>query len=626
MSFRFMTIAGPRPRCGAFVAVLWVGLGVGIRPTWAQTGTGNAVVLPLVEIFSARVANQEPVSTFAMPVSALRFEPTVDVQARNFAEGQADIAIRGGTFANTGISVGAAPLYDPQTGHYTAELPLAPAMLAAPDVRVGSAQALSGGRGTAGSVGYAWRPITAGGSIGGAVGTYQTENTEVYSAVAGPGGWAADIAAATSRSAGTIEHGDHDFSRANLRLQHRDAMSDTNVAVGYQAKFFGWPNLYTPFNSPETEDLETVLVVANHRREWAGGSQVEAGAYYRRNKDDYAFNRFAPVPAVHPFQHTTWVYGSGARGRWQTGREFALNWAAELTADEIESTSLRFGRFKSRTQGRLAAYPERRWAHADGGEWVATGGAAWEESNRDGGALLPMLELAREDAAGGWSRWALAYTATSQVPSYTALNSSTMGGLFRGNPDLGRSLAHTLDFRLTGQVKDWQIEAAAFWRRDDALVDWVFRRGVTARAARAVDLDTFGLEMFARRSWRALDLLLGYGWLHKEANYGDTMIDGSFYALNFPEHRITVAITWRALPGLEVRFDNEARWQADNPLRRVGGDEAVISALGVYWRPRAAPGWRYSLEIDNLWNTNFEEVPATPAGNRLVSVGARYGW
>src|SRR5882757_2919771 len=90
------------------------------------------VSLPGVTVYSPGVANQEPVGTFAMPVSALRFEPRVDVQARNLAEGQADIAIRGGTFENTGFKVGAFSVYDPQTGHYLAELPIAPAMLSSP--------------------------------------------------------------------------------------------------------------------------------------------------------------------------------------------------------------------------------------------------------------------------------------------------------------------------------------------------------------------------------------------------------------------------------------------------------------------------------------------------------------
>ena len=79
-----------------------------------------------------------------MPVTALRYEPLVDVQARNFAEDQADVAIRGGIFENTGFRIGGVSLYDPQTGHYFAEIPVAPAMLSAPQVLTGVDNALDG--------------------------------------------------------------------------------------------------------------------------------------------------------------------------------------------------------------------------------------------------------------------------------------------------------------------------------------------------------------------------------------------------------------------------------------------------------------------------------------------------
>ena len=85
-------------------------------------------------VASPRVANQAPGGTFAMPVSVLRYEPRVDLQARNLVEGQADLTLRGGTFESTGWALGAVSLGAPQTGHYLAELPVDPAMLTPPQL------------------------------------------------------------------------------------------------------------------------------------------------------------------------------------------------------------------------------------------------------------------------------------------------------------------------------------------------------------------------------------------------------------------------------------------------------------------------------------------------------------
>src|SRR2546423_3645694 len=123
----------------------------------------NAVNLPEITVYSSRIANQAPAGSFAMPVSALRFEPQVDLQSRNLAEGQADVTIRGGIFENSAFQLGAITVTDPQTGHYFAELPVAPAMLSAPEIFTGADLALRATNTTVGVVGYGWRPIRDGG-------------------------------------------------------------------------------------------------------------------------------------------------------------------------------------------------------------------------------------------------------------------------------------------------------------------------------------------------------------------------------------------------------------------------------------------------------------------------------
>ena len=81
----------------------------------------------------------------------------------------------------------------------------------------------------------------------------------IYQGVArewGAGGqrWGVDIALAHSESDGPIAFGEHEFDRANIRFQYSNARSQTDLIAAYQGKRFGWPNLYTPFNSNETEN------------------------------------------------------------------------------------------------------------------------------------------------------------------------------------------------------------------------------------------------------------------------------------------------------------------------------------------------------------------------------------
>ncbi len=587
------------------------------------------VVLTGVDVYSTRVANQEPVATFAMPVSALRYEPLVDVQGRNFAEAQADVSVRGGIFENTGFRLGAVSLSDPQTGHYLAEIPLAPAMLGAPVIQTGVDHALAASNSTVAGVNHGWRRIQEGGMLAGAVGQDGASRGDFYAALdelaqLGSAGLAADVAWATSNSDGSVPFGEHDFSRLSGRLQLQGEASQTDLAVGYQAKFFGWPNLYTPFNSNETENLQTVLVAANHRTELGGGDFLEAGLFHRRNKDDYAFNRFTPLGVLHPFQHTTWLSGAAVGGRVQHAG-LKWNFRAEVTADKLKSTSLVFGPPGSRTLYKVGVMPERIWAATDGAYGLKLG-ATLEGSNRGGSAGSPVLELSRAWSGSSLRRVYFSYAKTTQLPSYTALKSNAAAGLFRGNAALGRATSQNLEIGADWNLGDWHARAAVFARRDEGLADWTFRQGVTARSANPVDIDTAGTELVAMRTWSRVDLVLGATVLGKSSDYRGAVVDASFYALNFARTRLTAAVTVHLTKQLELRADNEYRHQAANPLRTLGGNDATLSTLALTFRPGVAGGLEVSASVDNLWQSDFQDVPGVPAAPRQASVGASVRW
>ncbi len=580
--------------------------------------------LPDYVVAGARVANDDAVGSMTTPVSALRYEPRVDVQSRNLAEAQADVAIRGGHFENTGFRLGAANLTDPQTGHYVAELPVSPLMLTAARVETGLENARHGLNAGVGSVAFEWRPIQDRVEIAAAGGGDGFNRQSIYGASATTRNgfvFAADGEWARSEGQGSIPGGDHQFERTAARFQVRSAATQTDLFLGYQKKFFGWPNLYTPFGFNESENLQTVLALLNHRWADQAGNLVTAAAFYRRNKDDYEFNRAVPG-ASNPFQHTTWARGVAVDGRLVAGPATALRVGADVTMDKIQSTSLTFGRFASRTMSKLTFVPEQTIATVHG-DVLVSAGASFDDSNREASAVSPLLGVEWRSKMGAFY---VEYSGASQVASYTALNSSATAGLFRGNPNLGRAYSKNAELGFRGEVRGWHFEAATFVRQDDDLVDWTFRRGVTARTANAVDIRTTGIELVAARRTERWEVVFSYSWLEKSADYGSALIDASFYALNFPRHRATAALAARLGAGFELRLDNEYRVQEPNPLRVTGGDRGLQSSLGLYYTPPVAKRWQVSLRVDNVWDDDFQDVPAVPAAPRQWMTGATWRW
>lgn len=591
----------------------------------------SPVALPAYTVTAGLVANQEPAGSINMPVSLLRFEPRVDLQSRNLAEAQADIAIRGGIFESSGFRVGALSLYDPQTGHYFAEVPVAPAMLNSPSIVTGSDNALSGFNATVGTVSFGWRPIEQHGEISFGGGEDDYNRQSFYEGLVYPqkflgGQFAADFEWSRSASDGSVPFGDHDFQRIGGRVQHRTARTQTDLFAGYQTKFFGWPNLYTPFGVNETENLQTVLVALNHRWTGEAGSSLEMGAYYRRNRDDYDYNRYATQSNL--FQHTTWVRGAALHGRQQFA-DFGLNYSAQFMHDNLTSTSLTFGPADKRSAFKLAVAPEKSFELAEG-SLTLRGGLAYDESNRSKDAISPLARV-QWDAASD-RQYYFEYSDATQLPTYTALKSNRAAGLFRGNPDLGRETSRNLEVGVNTKVGGWKLDAAVFYRWDDDLADWTYTQppaGSTANPARTanpVDIGAFGFETIAIRRTKAYDLVLGYTYLHKSADYRLAAVDASFYALNFPIHRLTAALTWRLGAGWEIHSDNEYRVQEKNIIRRIGGDNALISSLGLHYLPPSLKGWEFSVLVDNLWDSDFQELPAVPAAPRQVSGSITLRW
>jgi hypothetical protein len=78
--------------------------------------------------------------------------------------------------------------------------------------------------------------------------------------------------------------------------------------------------------------------------------------------------------------------------------------------------------------------------------------------------------------------------------------------------------------------------------------------------------------------------------------------------------------------GWELRVDNEFRVQAKNLLRFVGGDQAWGAAAGLYYLPPRLRGVEFSALVDNLWDSDFQQVPGVPAARRQYSVGVAYRW
>ncbi|MDP8215248.1 MAG: TonB-dependent receptor [Candidatus Euphemobacter frigidus] len=595
-----------------------------------------ALELPAVVVCAGGPPAAAPAGTFAAPVSLLRFNPQVDLQSRNMAEAQADLSIRGGIFSTTGFAVGAITLLDPQTGHYAAEIPIPPGMLTTPRILTGIDSKLFGFNSLVGTVDYQWMLIETGGVARAGLGEHRLNLQHAYAAyltdppelLAGlTEKIAFDLDLARSESDGTRPQGDYNFRRIGGRLQFQGGDYQSDLFCGYQSKFFGWPDMYTPkdyYDTDETESLHTTLVILNHRVEYSGQNYLELSGCYRRNRDHYILQR--SDPEIYQAFHRTQVWTAGFNG-WHAFNFFDLNYSGRLAADTLTSTALTFSPYYSRTIGKLAVLPRKIVELNPELSFSLSCGAAFDDSNRSASSLSPLAGVALLQLlpGRGENRYYCSYASADQLPSYTALGSPPEG-LFGGNPDLGLQRSHNLEAGIELLRESWSLHGAVFYRIENDLVDWTYEEGSpNARTASAVDIKTWGAEIILDKKWRDLYLQAGYTCLKKSHDYKTPDVDASFYAINFPRHRFTGTLVWRFLEDFELRSENEYRMQEDNYLRG-GRRNACLTYLGLSYLPRILPGLKVTATIDNPFKVSFEEIPGVPCPGRQFTLSVAYFW
>lgn len=599
--------------------------------SYAQATSNTETAIEQITVEASATANKLPVGTFDSPVSNLEYDPRVDLQSRNMAEAQADVTIRGGIFENTGFRVGSATLLDPQTGHYVAELPIAPQMLTGPYILTGADNALNGMNSSVGSISFGFKPIKTGGNVSVGTGTNDFNLQSIYAGIStdvdDAKNWQVGFEGeySHSQSDGSIENGDHDFNRASARIQLISSDSQTDVLYGSQEKFFGWPNMYTPFGVNETEELETRLLMLNHQQNYADNSHFEVSAYYRKHNDHYVFSRENPS-AFEAF-HETKVKSIAVSGSHAQNTAFAVNYSAQYIEDEIESTTLE-NNFTSRTYYKLSVLPEYKIDLKQNQLLTLRLGAAFDDTNRGDSelSLIGDISLNTQNSDGSEQTVYLSYAQASQVAGYTAIGGSDQGGLFRSNYNLERETTKNLELGYLIQEQTWQLNSAVFYREDNNLTDWTFSfDSSSARFANPVDIDATGVEFFATKYFDTTELIASYTYLNKSENYGNADIDASFYALNFPDHRVTLGAIWAPNDLIEMRIDNEWRKQHENALRN-SKDTALFTQLSLKITPTVINNLFITLAADNVWDESFEEIPGTPGRGEQYTLSATYSW
>ncbi|MGH9529150.1 MAG: TonB-dependent receptor plug domain-containing protein, partial [Terriglobales bacterium] len=524
----------------------------------------------------------------------LQLDPSVDLQQRAPDGVQADLSIRGSTFAQTLVLLNGLRMNDVQSSHHDLDLPLPTDSLERIEILRGAGSTFYGSDAVGGTINFiTGPPAYSEFRVGSAIGNFGT-NEESASAVYVTNRLDEQLSVARDFSSGFRPDRDYRsltiFSNSGAQTE----LGRTLVMLGYGDKPFGADQFYGNFNSWE----RTKSWFAGLKQDLGDKTEFDLG--YRRHTDEFVLIR--DNPSIYENNHIDESWQAALRRKQSLGQNSTLFYGGEGFHESIESNNL--GNHARSHGAMYADYDVRAWRRLS----FSLGGR--EEIFDTGDA-----QFAPSVAVGYWIKagWKLKASASRafRLPTYTDLYYSDPANL--GNPSLKPETAWSYEGGLVwDQGGLYKAEVTVFERREKNDIDYV--RSVSSsgpyQATNINSIDFTGVETsFGMRLRQNQEIDFSYTGL-----YGaQQALNGlqSRYLFNYPVADAVVA--WQGtLPGKLIarsRLGIASRYSSD-PYGVWDAD------IGREFQHVAA-----HLSFSNISDTQYEEIQGIIMPGRSVIFG-----
>lgn len=526
-------------------------------------------------------------------VDFLRLEPSVDLRQRGPNGVQADVSMRGGTFGQTLILLDGMRVNDAQTGHHNLDLPLPLESVSRVEILPGASSTLYGSDAVGGVVHFLTQPPdfsefrlrTALGNFG--------VNQQSATATVATRRLTEQLTFARDFSSGFRPDRDYRTLAAASTTRYSSSWGTTNLLLAHSDRPFGADQFYGPFNS--WERTRTWFVGLRQ----ALGTATELSFALRRHTDLFVLSR--DHPETYTNRHALKTFQSALRRRERVAKNARLYWGVEGYRDVISSNNL-----GDHARGRMAGYVALDVRALQ--RFSFSLGVREEIYRAVQGQFSPSL------SAGYWVNSHLKLRAGTsrafRLPSLTDLyyHDPTT----RGSPDLRPERARSFEAGL-GWHAGTRLRGGltVFQRNEQDVIDYARRSPLDIWQATNLQRLRFrGLEgSLAASLGRSQQVEIRYAALRGLREQLGTI--ESRYVFNYPLH--SAVVSWQAaLPH---------GWVARSRLGALNCYARQPYALWDLYLARDVGRLRPFLQLTNLTNTLYEEIPRVPMPGRGVIFG-----
>jgi vitamin B12 transporter len=566
----------------------------------------------------------------------LEYVSNIDVRQRGQNGIQADVSLRGGSHDQVMLLVNGINLSDPQTGHFSMDLPIDPEQIErieiceGPAARTLGADAFTGAINIITTIGVE-RKLTA--SI--MAGRYGY-NRGYFSLKGNTGKVSHSFSASRSSSDGYINNTafklNQVFYRGNLRIKN----TGIDFQSGVQQKHFGAGGFYSPRFPDQFEETGT----------WFSSIKVTTGKklaitpwlYWRRKKDHFILIHSNP----HYYEnfHRTDVVGGHLQVSFGK-RVIKTALGLDVRYENLLSNNMGFvmsepipvkgsdGTFYTRHYSRtnLAWFQEHQISLQ---KFKITGGIMfnWNSGFPDKPGMFPGLDISYD-----LSRKLVIYANINRVlhlPTFTDLFYNDPGNEGNFNLRPNRMLSSETGMKWKGDDK-YDFKLACFYNRGKDIIDWLW--SFHERKFKPVNLDHYtavgltttcsaelseaGIATFFIRR-----LSFCYLFLHENKSVPDSV--SKYYNLR---HKISFDIEQQIIKNIKVSWDisYQSRYGEAIGYDQEGGNYFATPYKSV-WLVNGSLTWKFRFvslyaEISNLFDTRYIDAGSSVQPGRWFKAG-----
>lgn len=518
--------------------------------------------LKTIDVIDAENIKNSPINNVN---DILDYVKGIDLRERGNMGVQADISSRGGTFEQTIVMLNGIIMNNPQTGHYTLDLPIDPADIEKIIVLNGPLNRIYGANAFSGAINIITKPnkinnlrlSTAGGQYGwySANGSLSFNSRKTINF----------ISLGKMSSDGYFKNTDFDYDRVYIQSNAGFRKVTTQLEAGIGNKRAGANSFYSAKYPNQFEHTISAFLQGNIKY-LSKKFNVSLLPYYRRHQDRFElFRDNQPLWYKGHNYHLTHVKGIKANAQF-SGSYGTSNFGIDYRQEFINSNVIGYAtgdsvEAKFENDGFYTKEYDRNILNVFANHSIVfksitfSAGIQTFSNTKIKSIFSPGADIIWKAAKN--VQFGVSFNKAVRIPTFTDLFYN--GPVNIGNPDLKPEHSTNYEFNIHyNKDKSFNVNASVFYRQGKDLIDWARRYDTLPwQSLNLTFLDTYGTEiaiylnplLFGENNKFIKGLWFDYSFITSDKKSGEWI---SYYVMDYLKHKAVLKMENQIIKNLSV--------------------------------------------------------------------------